>query len=432
MPNYLSDKAFVAMTTSSLSLQQNISWTLIGNLTYAACQWGIIVVLTKLASPEVVGQFTLGLAISTPIIVFANLQLRAIQSTDVQKKFLFGDYLRLRLITTFLAILVLTVCTMFLGYKQEIALTIIVLGIARAIESISDIFYGSLQQYERMDIIARSMIFKGILSLLALGCTIYLTNNIILASLGLAFSWLLVLIVCDIPGIKNIQHRNHSYKYITSNLLVLAKRALPIGITMLLISLNLSIPRYFIERYLGQWDLGIFSAIAYLQMVGTTVIAAVGQSASPRLARYYSQGERQKFQVLLAKLLSIAGVVGTAGVLIAIGAGRDILTILYQPEYAEYVPIFVGIMISSGIAYCTSFLGYAMTAAQYFNSQFPVFLTATVVTTLTSAYFIPQQGLQGAVLVGIISGITQLTGSLLVVWHSLKNIERTSYIPDSQ
>ena len=42
-------------------------------------------------------------------------------------------------------------------------------ALAKAIESVSDVFYGSLQQHERMDRIAISMILKGIVSLAALG-----------------------------------------------------------------------------------------------------------------------------------------------------------------------------------------------------------------------------------------------------------------------
>ncbi|MGD2165907.1 MAG: lipopolysaccharide biosynthesis protein, partial [Anaerolineae bacterium] len=96
------------MVRTRLSLRANFSWTFVGNAIYAATQWGMLIVLAKLGSPEWVGQFALGLAITVPIMAFATLKTRLVQATDARHQYLFGDYLSLRLLTTgaaFLAIL---------------------------------------------------------------------------------------------------------------------------------------------------------------------------------------------------------------------------------------------------------------------------------------------------------------------------------------
>jgi len=100
-----------------LTLRRNFSWTFTGNLIYAACQWGMLVVLAKLGSPEMVGQFTLGLAVTAPVIMFTNLQLRGIQATDAKGDYVFSDYLGLRLIGTGLALLIIAGITL----KADIA-----------------------------------------------------------------------------------------------------------------------------------------------------------------------------------------------------------------------------------------------------------------------------------------------------------------------
>ena len=64
-----------------LSLRKNFTWTFAGNAIYAASQWGQLVVLAKLGTPETVGQIALALAICAPVIMFANLQLRSVQAT---------------------------------------------------------------------------------------------------------------------------------------------------------------------------------------------------------------------------------------------------------------------------------------------------------------------------------------------------------------
>ena len=69
---------------AGLSLRQNFKWNFVGNFVYGACQWGMLVVLAKLTSPEMVGRFALGLAITAPIVLLSQLQLHGVQETDAR------------------------------------------------------------------------------------------------------------------------------------------------------------------------------------------------------------------------------------------------------------------------------------------------------------------------------------------------------------
>ena len=75
-----------------LSLRKNFTWTLAGNVVYAGCQWGMLVVLAKLGTPEMLGQFALALAITAPVMMFAYLGLRNVLATDARSEYLFGHY----------------------------------------------------------------------------------------------------------------------------------------------------------------------------------------------------------------------------------------------------------------------------------------------------------------------------------------------------
>ncbi len=68
---------------SPLSLRANFSWTFVGNVVYAGSQWGMLVVLAKLGTPEMVGQFSLGLAgnLLTPDALRLPINLSAWQSS---------------------------------------------------------------------------------------------------------------------------------------------------------------------------------------------------------------------------------------------------------------------------------------------------------------------------------------------------------------
>jgi O-antigen/teichoic acid export membrane protein len=314
---------------------------------------------------------------------------------------------------------------------------ILVLGLAKAFESISDVFYGLIQQHEWMDRIAISMMIKGPLSLVLLASGVYLTGGVLLGAVGLALAWAVVLVGYDIrSGLLVLNYSQPSQSAAHRGLRALQPLwriktlrnliwlCLPLGLVMMLISLNTNIPRYFIERYLGERELGIFAAIAYLMVAGNMIVNALGESACPRLAKYYAAQDRVAFCKLIWKLVGIAALLGITAILIALIAGREILTILYQPEYAQHTDLFVWLMVAAAIGYIASFLGYGITAARYFSIQMPQFILVTGTSALACLWLLPKFGLQGTAIALIISASVQIATSLGVIIHALHKLKR--------
>ncbi len=112
------DSSIAGRPSDKLSLRRNFSWTALGNIIYAACQWGIVATLAKMGNAEMVGQFALGLAIATPISLFFRFALRGVQATDANGSYDFAEYLTLRLMTTLVAICLTLMLVLFWGGAQ--------------------------------------------------------------------------------------------------------------------------------------------------------------------------------------------------------------------------------------------------------------------------------------------------------------------------
>lgn len=407
-----------------LSLRTNFLWSLAGNIVYAACQWGILVVLAKLGSPELVGEFALALAVSAPVIIAASLSLRNVQATDAAGEYAFTNYLSLRVFMMFAALLIIAAVA-FAGYSPHLAAIILLVGLAKAFEAVSDIVFGFLQQREQMDRIAISMIVKGPLSLAAVALAISFTGNLFIAVAALAAVWAGVLVGYDarvtaqLRGGATSAWRLLVPHWTPAILWKLAVLALPGGIVMTLISFSGNIPRYFIEHHFGTRELGIFAALVYPMVAGSTIVGALGQSATPRLAQYYARGEFAAFRSLLGRLLLIGFGLGLAGVTVIWLAGRPVLELLYRPEYGAYVHVFLWIGLATGLGYFASFLGYGMSAARYFRAQVPVFLATLLATAAACALLVPKYGLVGAAIAMTAATIVQAMGSGAVIGHAL-------------
>lgn len=417
-----------------MSLRKNFAWTLMGNFFYGGAQWGMLIVIAKLGSPEMVGRFALAFAVTAPVIMFANLNLRGVLATDATLRFRFGDYLALRLAALALALLVIAGITMVSGYAAALALTVLAVALAKTSESLSDVYYGLLQQHERMDRISISISLKGALSLAALGLGVAVTGDILWGSVWLAVVWGLLLLCYDIPtaascvakanGGAMAQVLRPHWEW--QRLRELAWLALPLGVATLLNSLLTNIPRYFIKGMLGERELGIFAAMAYVIIIGARVVTALGESASPRLARLHAQRDFRGYRALVVKMVGIGAACGGGGLAVTLLAGRPLLTLLYRPEYADNLSAFVWIMVAAGIGYVALFLQYGMTAARSFRAQ-PIILAVSV-ATLTCACFllIPRMGVTGAAISLAVTSLVQLLGNAYVMRRILSELQGSS------
>ncbi len=419
----------------SLSLRSNFAWTLMGNVIYSACQWGMLVALARFGTPATLGRFALVFAISAPIFMFTNLQLRAVQATDSRRVNAFGDYLALRLLTTGVAFAATAVIAFASGLSAAVLAVLAAVTVAKALDSISDTFYGLLQQHERMDRIAISMAAKGLLSLAAFALALWLAKSLLSATIAMAGAWAVVMLSYDIPTGRLILHAHSARvapRWCWNDIYRLAVLALPLGFVMMLVSLNTNIPRYAIQRYLGEHDLGVYAAVAALLVAGSTIVSALGQSASPRLASYYANARKAAFLRLTARLIGIGAALGIGGVILVGCFGGPILGLIYGPAYAMHISLFVWIAIAAGVSYLQSFTGYAVTSARCFRAQAPLLAVVSFVTLVASFCLVPVYGLVGAAVSLAMASIVHLAGNSLLLWQAVRRLPEPSFQPVSE
>lgn len=418
------------------SLRWNFSWTFVGNVVYSGCQWSMLVLLAKIGNPEMVGQYGLAMAIAGPVLALSGLQLRAVLTTDVREQIHFGEYLGFRLLTTVLSLVV--IAGLAFEYHGGASLVIVVVGVAQAIETVSDMYYAKMQFHDHMDRIAKSMIFRGIFGLAAMGAGVYVTGKLIWGVAGLTLARAIVVAAYDIrkrtllrASVASNHRGAEQIPALSAGALrprwslnaqnELLRTSITLGIIAMLVSLLPNIPRYIIAGSLGERALGIFTATAFLVSTGNLIIMAMGQAAFVRLAKHYAAGDVAAFNSLLLKLLSIAATLGLAGIGVSMLFGRPLLTLLYRPEYAEHTDLLIAMMVAGALSYVAATLGSAVTSARHFKSQIPVLLLAVASAAIASVLLVPSRGLLGAGLAVVITSTILCAGQAMLLWFVLRN-----------
>ncbi|MBK7189738.1 MAG: lipopolysaccharide biosynthesis protein [bacterium] len=411
---------------AALSLRRNFAWTLVGNIVYALCLWAQLALLTKLGGPEVVGRFSLGSAIASPVLMFAQLSLRPVLASDARGEYAFQDYLGLRVALLPPALLVVGLVAWF-GYSPAQTLVICLFGLGRAVESMSDIYFGFQQKQERMDLAAVSLMAKGVAALALFGVVFRTTGSLDLSLASMVAGWLLVLVVFDLPRtarlVRACPGQSMRPRFDRAVMRRLALLSLPMGTVFLAIQLRATIPRAILERSHGEADLGIFSALSYLVIAGNTMTQALAQSSLAGLGRDVAARDTANLRRRLRQLTLLGVGLGIAGVVVSVVAGGPLLSLMYTPEYATQVPLLVLVMAGGAVLYVASLLGAPATAMRAFTSQLWVHLTSVAAMFAAGAVLVPRLGMMGAAWTMLIGSAWVLVGTAEIVRRGLRRLE---------
>jgi O-antigen/teichoic acid export membrane protein len=393
----------------------NFAWAVTGNVVFALCQWVIVVALAKAGSATMVGQFSLGIAIATPILMFSNCDLRAVQATDANREFHFGEYLRLRAFTTTLALGAIALMAYLGGYGTQTALVIAAVGIAKAVEAFSDIHYGLFLLNGRLDRTGCSMMLRGVLAVAGLTTALVITGDLLRGCLAIGMVWFAVLVGFDMPRARTLLTLPRPPRSTVKRLWTLARIALPMGIVTTIASVNLQIPRYFVHAWLGERNLGIFSALAYTTVAMTLIGDSLGQCVVSRLSRLFAERHHADFVAHIRLLLLLASIVGVSGIAVAHLCGSNLLRLIYSPEYAAHSHVFALLTVGAAIHFVASMLTVAITASRNFVVQVPMYVAMAACTAIGCARWIPTWGLQGAAFAVIGGAVVRLSVAAGVV-----------------
>lgn len=403
-----SDPALVTVPPAIPSLRRNFGWTISGNVVYAACQWGMLVVLAKLLTPAEVGQFALALAITAPPTILAGMRLRSAVATDPQWQYRFGEYMTLRLIATLLITVVLAVVG-FAGYDRQTGWVILVVAVTKGVDLISDMVQGLFQHAERHDLAAIGMAVNGIVSLVAMGVVVWWTRSVLAGTVASLLGSTVALIGFNLPLTRRFVPEGQGIvaRLDVERLKSLTLLTWPLGASSALGSLYTNVPRYFLEHQWGRGALGIYSALAYLLVAGTLVVNALAQAAAPRMARSWQGGDLLRFRQLTYRLVGVGVLLGAVGIAGAIALGPWALRLLYRPEYAEHADIFVLLSFAALASYIYACLANSLSAMRRFSEQFPINVAGFVALAIAAWWGVPRYGMAGAAWALIIGGGVQ-------------------------
>ena len=387
----------MAERARSIPIRIGIAWAGIGNGVYLASQYVMLMTIAKLGNPTLVGEFSLAMAIAAPLFLFSQMQLRQAQVTDAKDEFCFADYFWCRTFSTALAMAGIGLVIVCSGYSGDMAWLIILIGLAKAFESVSDIAHGRLQRHERLDLVAVSLGVKGPVSAAVLAVTLWLTGSLLWAFATVTFVWGAVLFFFDMP----LQARIHQTDASLKGVRIIAIRrlvvtALPLAIAGGLASLSGNIPRYVLEVQQGKEAVALFSVAAAPLTLLTLLLGAVSQASLARVAEYFQKGEGGAFRRLAWKIAGLQLTVSVAFVVATVIWGEWLIAVMFTPEYRGAAPVLVIMSAGLAVGSMSAFAGIVLSASRAFRLQL-LNIVLVIIFQIPSAFLLIRgYGVNGA------------------------------------
>ena len=408
-------------------MRVNLLYSLIGAGIFNGCQFAAIVLLTKFASPDVLGQFNWSLNTTATVVVFLMLSLRSVHIADSLSRVSFGNYRTARRVGMSIAAGLLVMVVAWHEWpRPDWAFVLIFLGVgaAKIFDALGEIYWGLFQKSERMDLVAIATGLRGLVMIAAFGVAVplawymvYKSGNLPEDELGYgagaavvayALGWALVVRFFDVPAARRMTHHDPAWTW--DDVRRVSARAFPLGIVTLLIVLTTAIPRWVIKASHGPDGfryVGIFAALTYIIIAGNLFTVQLGHTAANRLSIYF-RDSLPRFLGLLLRLELVAVAIGAMMWVVARFAGEWLLRVVYQPEYAAYHPEFMIIVAAQCIMLLSSILGFAATQMQVYWFQAGAWSIMCGTAWGVSAWLVPNDPIGGGANAMIAVAVVQL------------------------
>ena len=391
------DHAVERTRLPELRLRRAISYSIAGQLGYVISQMVVLTALARMRGPEAVGEFGLALALTTPAFMLITMGGKGSQASDVTQRYSFAEYAGLVVAIATLATAASITAGVFLAPTRSALLIVIVVALTKAAEAISTLSYGALHQAGRPDMVAISLLIRGLLTAGLFVLLLFLGATTAVAFLAQLVVWTVLASARDYPLASGIAAGSVVRPSTNrSRIWQLARETAPLGASDLASSLMVSLPRLFVERSLGLSAVGLLTVVNYFQQAGTMLFSAMSLVLVNRFARLRQSNAQANLKRTLLALFTFASVCSLVGLLIAWLAGKWVLVNLFGAEFgsAHLLLMIVGIAVCANL-YGTIPLSLLQAERRYSTLLLRALATVAIAVVLL-AVCVPRWGLIGA------------------------------------
>ncbi|MFT4104679.1 MAG: lipopolysaccharide biosynthesis protein [Lacrimispora sp.] len=334
--------------------RKNIAWNMVGSLVYAGSSMVLAAFVNHLVGTDKGGIFAFAFTtFGQQMFLVAYFGMRPLQSTDIGRRYTFGEYRLARLVTC-LAALVLGVCYIAWNtvmpsgsYTSEKALVVLLMVLYKVLDGFADVYESEFQRNGHLYLTGQAMTFRTLLSVLCFLGSLAITRNLVFSSGIAVISQGVGILIFDkraagrIPEIRFTKAAGSHWKLLQECFLLF--------LSVFLDGLIFAMARYGVDAQMTSADNAAFAAI----FMPTSVInLAANFVIRPFLTRMSFQWEEKQFLEFQSSVKKLTGVIFALTAAALAGTwflGVPVLGAIYNINLKPYKSGLLLIILGGGL-----------------------------------------------------------------------------------
>jgi len=400
-------------------------WNMFGSLVYAITSMLLGVAVTKLAGAYAGGIFFFGFStLGQQLYIVSYFGMRPIQVTDISNEYTFGDYLRLRAITSFLAALAGFVYIFLTTGDLYVFEVYMILSLYKILDGFCDIFESEMQRQDRLDMTGKATLFRTLLCVGVFLAALVTTKDLKLSSLALLPSIAVSAIIFDILPLLRLKP-DKTIKKASYISLINKSKWLFLGAFIDLYIFAAA--KYAVNYRLGEELNGYFSIIFIPTSIINLMAGFIIRPILTKLSLLYKTGNQKKFISTISKIAAFIFAATVLGMGMAYLLGIPVLKFVLGEVATAIEPYKTALVlvIFGGGLYALVNLGYyCLVIFEMTGIIFLIYAVGAVFAYFVSDFMVRSFAMNGAALAYMITMLLLTVFFLTAVIFGLRKVKK--------
>lgn len=378
--------------------KRNMSWNMLGSFLYAFASMALTMAVIQIVGDDQGGIFTFAFtAFGQQMFTVAYFGIRPFQITDVENRYSFGNYLRLRLVTSGAALIIGIGFVLMNGsYTAEKAWVVFLMVCYKVIDGFADAYEAEFQRSGRLYLTGKSNTFRTLLSVGSFITALLATKNLVFASAVAVAAQVAGALLFDIAIIGALDNIDWSWDKKACE--DLARSCVLLFFSVFLDFYIFSAAKYAIDGNLDSAAQAVYGAIFMPTSVINLVAGFVIRPYLTKLSLYWEMREYERFGGVIGRIfLVILGLtalaVGGAALL-----GIPVISLLY-PNLKEALAAcrlpLVMIILGGGFNAWMNLFYYTLVIMKRQRRIFGGYVLVCLIAVVISPVFVKRGGILG-------------------------------------
>ncbi len=373
-------------------------WNMLGSLFMAFQSVIMLMILTRTIGIVEAGIFTIAYANANLFLTIGKYGVRFFQVSDVEGEYSFGEYFLARCITSIAMIIVSIGYAIYIGhaneYEWEKTAVIICMCAFKVPDAIEDVFCGLYQQKGRLDVGAKILTIRVILTIFIYGLGIVVFENQ-LQALIVATIFTTVLLILFLKRTYS-SFKEKECRVVKKKVSELLKVCAPVFLGTFLVFYIGNAPKYAIDSQLSDEVQACYGFIAMPVFVIGLLNGFIFNPMLYKISHLWNEGKIREFLSISIKQIGIIMGITISCLIGAYAIGIPILSVLYNTDLVDYKLELLILLVGGGFLGMSGLLSALITIIRFQHTLVYAYGFVALLAMFFSNYVVRELGVFGA------------------------------------